>query len=127
MTPTSDAMPNPKRGEVWRVDFEPSIGAETRKVRPAVVLSLDGLGALPLRALVPLTSWQKHFEGAAWLVPVEAEPGSGLQRKSAADVFQVRAFDLSRFVSRVGTLDAAKTNEIAQAVARGLGVTPATK
>ena len=40
-------VPTPKRGEVWLVRFDPSAGAEIRKVRPAVVVNLDAIGAPP--------------------------------------------------------------------------------
>jgi len=56
--------PRPKRGEIWLVRFDPSIGAEIRKLRPAVVLSLDKIGRLPLRIVVPVTDWRPvlaHF------------------------------------------------------------------
>ncbi len=45
----------PNRGEVRFVDFDPSVGAEIQKVRPALVISLDSVGRLPLRLVVPLT------------------------------------------------------------------------
>ena len=51
-------MPMPLRGEVWKVNFSPSVGAEIQKVRPAVVLSLDVVGRLPLRIVVPITDWK---------------------------------------------------------------------
>jgi mRNA interferase MazF len=38
----------PQRGEVWLIDFDPAVGAEIRKLRPAVVLSVDAIGRLPL-------------------------------------------------------------------------------
>jgi mRNA interferase MazF len=46
----------PKRGEVWRVEFDPSRGAEIRKRRPAVVVSINAVGKLPLRVVVPITA-----------------------------------------------------------------------
>ncbi len=46
---------NPKRGEVWWVSLDPTRGAEMQKTRPAVVLSSNRLGRLPLRLVVPLT------------------------------------------------------------------------
>ena len=47
--------PTPRRGEVWLVDFNPQVGAEIAKARPAVVLNLDHVGRLPLRIVAPLT------------------------------------------------------------------------
>ncbi|MFI5455521.1 MAG: type II toxin-antitoxin system PemK/MazF family toxin [Isosphaerales bacterium] len=55
------SVPQPKRGEIWQVRFDPSIGAEIRKQRPAVVMNLDGIGKLPLRIVVPITDWQPAF------------------------------------------------------------------
>ena len=43
--------PTPSRGEVWLVDFDPAVGAEIQKVRPALVISLDSIGRLPLRSM----------------------------------------------------------------------------
>jgi hypothetical protein len=39
----------PQRGEIWTVQFDPSVGAEIRKHRPAVVCNLNAIGRLPLR------------------------------------------------------------------------------
>jgi mRNA interferase MazF len=54
-------VPGPLRGEVWLVDFDPAVGAEIRKLRPAVVLSLDTIGRLPLRMVVPVTDWKMAY------------------------------------------------------------------
>ena len=36
-----------KRGEVWLVNLDPTIGAEIKKTRPAVIISSDLVGVLP--------------------------------------------------------------------------------
>lgn len=94
----------PRRGEVWLVTLDPVIGSELRKTRPAVVVSRDEIGALPVRVVVPLTTWQEHFQSAAWLVPIEEEPQKGISRKSAADAVQVRSVSEQRLVKRLGEL-----------------------
>ena len=55
MLPTSRG--ERRRGEVWRVAFDPSVGGEIRKTRPAVVVSNDVANRILNRVeLVPLTS-----------------------------------------------------------------------
>ena len=46
--------PAPSRGEIWLVDFDPAVGAETRKLRPALIMSVNTIGRLPLRMVVPI-------------------------------------------------------------------------
>jgi mRNA interferase MazF len=37
---------NPKRGEIWLVNLDPTVGAEIKKTRPALVISSDFIGKL---------------------------------------------------------------------------------
>src|SRR3954462_11025807 len=85
-------VPAPKRGDVWLMDFDPSVGAEIRKIRPAVVISLDTVGRLPLRIVVPLTDWQDAFAKLPWFVHLPTSPANGLTKDSGADAFQVKWF-----------------------------------
>jgi len=43
-----------KQGEVWLVSLDPTVGAEIKKTRPAVIVNDDALGRLP-KIIVPLT------------------------------------------------------------------------
>lgn len=113
---------NPKRGEVWRVDFEPSRGAEIRKIRPALVVSRDDVGRLPLRVIVPLTSWQAPFASWPWMAKIEADATNGLINDSAADGFQPHSFSLDRFISHLGEVTPAQVEKVAQAVAAVVGM-----
>ena len=106
-----------KRGEVWLVDFNPTRGAEIQKIRPAVIISSDAVGKLPLRIIVPLTGWKATFDRLPWMIPVQPTPGSGLTKKSAADAFQVRSVSTARLVKRLGALSDAIMTAIAAGVA----------
>jgi len=106
-----------KRGEIWLINLDPSIGAEIRKTRPAVIVSSDAVGVLPLKVIVPLTDWKDRYRIAGWMVPVEASARNGLEKASAADTFQVRSLARERFVRRLGDMDEKQMSEIAQALA----------
>lgn len=105
-----------KRGEVWDVNLDPTIGAEIRKTRPCVIVSRDGLGALPLRVIVPLTEWDARFASAPWHVPVAKSRRSGLTKASSADAVQVRSIAVERLVRRRGQLDDATMRRITDAL-----------
>jgi mRNA interferase MazF len=49
-------MTNPKRGEIWLVDLNPTRGQEIQKTRPVVIISSDFLSPIPLRIIIPITS-----------------------------------------------------------------------
>jgi len=108
---------NPRRGEIWRVDLDPTRGAEMQKTRPAVVLSSDRLGRLPLRLIVPLTGWNERYALLAWMARVEVTKTNGLSKLSSADVFQTRGVSLERFDIRLGILSEAALVQIAKALA----------
>src|SRR5437868_13723338 len=95
-------MPNPLRGEIWIVGLDPAVGAEMQKTRPAIVVSSDVIGKLPLKLAVPVTAWQSQFAGNIWHVQIVADRQNGLSKDSAADVLQMRCVDLRRFSKRIG-------------------------
>ncbi|HET6575573.1 MAG TPA: type II toxin-antitoxin system PemK/MazF family toxin, partial [Fimbriiglobus sp.] len=90
--------PIPSRGEVWLIDFDPAVGSEIRKVRPAVVVSLDAIGRLPLRLVVPVTDWKPQYASYPWFTVVPADAANGLTKDSGADAFQTKSVALARFV-----------------------------
>jgi len=98
----STSNQNPKRGEIWDIDLNPTKGQEINKTRPAVVISSDGVGKLRLKIIVPVTEWQSSFEGNFWHVPLQPTVVNGLTKLSAADALQVRSLSLERFVNAEG-------------------------
>jgi mRNA interferase MazF len=115
-------VPAPKRGEVWLVDFDPAVGAEIRKVRPDVVISIDTIGRLPLRMVVPVTNWKPAYASLPWFVELPATTDNGLTKASGADAFQTMSVSERRFVRRLGEITATQLDEIASAIALCVGV-----
>jgi mRNA interferase MazF len=114
MSPSSEQV---RRGEVWWVNLDPTIGSEIKKIRPAVVVSSDAVGKLPLKVIVPLTDWQDSFRDNIWHVPIPCTPSNGLQKNSAADAFQVKNVSLLRFHQRAGQLTQSQLEEVVSAIA----------
>lgn len=93
-----------KRSEIWLVNLDPTIGAEIRKTRPAIIVNDDSLGILPLKVIVPITDWKRRYDKADWMVKIEADNFNNLSKNSVADCFQVRSVSERRLVKKVGQI-----------------------
>ena len=109
--------PNPRREEVWDINFDPTIGSEIRKIRPAVVISSDGTGHLPIKLVAPITGWQAQFSRNIWHIRIGPNRTNGLTKVSAIDTLQIRGVDVRRFISRRGRLNTTLMEEITAAIA----------
>jgi mRNA interferase MazF len=107
---------NPKRGEIWLVSFDPTIGAEIKKTRPAVVLSSDAVGRLPIKLVAPITDWKDYFSSNIWLVRIHPDSINGLSKVSAVDGLQLRGMDQRRFIRKLGEVTTDILEEIVLAV-----------
>lgn len=114
---SSISAKTPRRGEIWLVDFEPTRGAEIKKERPAIVLSSDAIGKLPVKLVAPLTGWKPAFAGSLWHVRVVPDKLNGLDKESSADVLQLRGVDVQRFIRYIGRVSPALMEEIVAAIA----------
>tara|TARA_E500000318_G_scaffold14854_4_gene14820 strand:+ start:28892 stop:29203 length:312 start_codon:yes stop_codon:yes gene_type:complete len=101
--------------------FDPAKGAEVRKSRPAVIMSIPAVGHLPLRIVVPITGWKDHWSTIPWLVKMKPTQRNGLTKVSAADAFQAKSLSIKRFQSKLGELSADEMEQIAAAVCLCVG------
>lgn len=104
------------RGEIWLINLDPTIGAEIMKSRPAVIVNVDEIGVLPLRVIVPITTWKEHYSKAPWLVKIEPGKANGLEKPSAVDAFQIRSLSVERFIQIIGRVDSETISAILEAV-----------
>lgn len=93
-----------KRSEIWLINLDPTIGAEIKKTRPAVIVSDDALGILPLKVIVPITDWKENYAAADWMVKIVPDTKNNLSKESSADCFQVRSVSQIRMVKKIGEL-----------------------
>ncbi len=106
-----------KRGEIWLVRLDPTLGAEIRKTRPVVVVNSDAIGVLPIRLVAPLTEWKDYFAQNLWHVKLLPNKANGLTKPSAVDRLQLRAVDTVRFVRRIGSVSEVVMTMIVKAIA----------
>lgn len=112
-----------KRSEIWLINLDPTIGAEIQKIRPAIVVSDDSMGVLPLRVIVPITDWKDRYEVANWMVKIEPDTENNLTKISSADCFQIRSVSKERFIKRKGFISDSIMEEIELALAHVLKIT----
>ena len=105
-----------KRGEVWWVNFEPSVGGEIRKKRPAVIISNDAANKYLNRVqVVPLTSKVERVYPSEALVTVDDR-----QNKAMAD--QLTTVSKQRLINRAGRLTHADMRKVEHVVKVQLGL-----
>ena len=105
-----------KRGEVWWVAFDPALGSEIQKTRPAIIVSNDSANRnLKRVVVVPLTS------NTARVFPGEARVSvAGEFCKAMSD--QVMAADKLRLKEKLATLSKSDMLEVEQAICVHLGL-----
>jgi mRNA interferase MazF len=105
-----------RRGDVWWVDFDPALGSEIRKTRPAVIVSNDIANAALNRVqVVPLTSSTDR------IYPSEAVVSAGGQQsKAMAD--QLTTVSKERIKRRLGALSRADMQAVDRVVKIQLGL-----
>jgi mRNA interferase MazF len=94
-----------KRGEVYWVNLDPTIGSEINKTRPALIVSPDDMNEiLPRVIIAPLTSQGQ---------PLGCRPKVQFEGKSARILLdQLRTVDKLRLVSKMGQIELAKWHPI---------------
>ena len=97
-------MASIKRGELFLVNFDPTVGAEAKKTRPAVVVSNDINNVhSPIVSISPITSNVTRVYSFEVEIPADI---AGLKKRSKIMVNQTRAVDRSRLMKRLGHLPA---------------------
>lgn len=114
-------MTTPRRGEIYLVNFDPTVGSEIRKTRPALVLQNDIANRhSPITIVAAISS---KFEDP--LYPTEvliAQPEGGLGVDSVALLNQIRSIDRQRLTKRLGAVRPATMDKVERAMQISLGL-----
>jgi mRNA interferase MazF len=111
---------NINQGEIWLVKFFPQVGSEIAKLRPAVVVSHNEIGRLPLKTIVPITDWKDNYSYYPWIIQIVSDTKNGLSKISGIDCFQVKNFSNERFDKQIGSVDDATLRKIHTTIAKTL-------
>jgi mRNA interferase MazF len=117
------SMPNGnlryRRGEIWWVNLDPTVGNETAKKRPCVILQNDiGNARSNTTMVAPLLKGSKTYP---FVVNVVATAANGLDESRGIHLEQMRVVDDRRIDNKLGMLEEKYWREIEQAVGIVLG------
>ena len=110
-----------KQGEIWQIKLDPVIGAEMKKTRPALIISVDALGKLPLKIIAPITEWKDNYGNYPWMVKIVPSTKNGLIKESAIDCFQIRSVSVERLTAFVGAIEPEIITQVQAAIIKVIG------
>lgn len=110
-----------RRGDIWLVNLDPTIGHEIRKTRPAIIVQNDiGNEYSPTTIVAPLTT-----KGLEKTYPIQVtldEKNSNLKRPAKALLDQVRAIDKRRLIKKQGSVSKTAMSKVDEALRISLGL-----
>lgn len=111
----------PKRGEIYLVSFDPAVGAEIRKTRPALILQNDiGNRYSDTTIVAAITS-----SGDEKLYPTEVlieAVKTGLKNDSVVLLNQIRTIDKGRLIEKIGSVETETMERVNRAIDISLGL-----
>lgn len=121
-------MSDCRRGEIWQVEFDPQLGAEIQKRRPALILSVDQLNRSPagIVIVIPGTSTALENPKTGELLfgycKVDPTAFNGLKKTTYFVAQQIKSASVLRLVTKMGMLESSYRKTIADRVAQILGL-----
>jgi len=113
-------------GEVWWVSFDPAVGPEIKKVRPAVVVSAPHTLELDVRVVVPIRERKDWHARFSLLIPIDPSPTNGVTKDGSADTSQMKSVSrVDRFKGFRGRLSPEDLAEVYAGIRLCLGLTDA--
>ena len=110
-----------KRGDIWTVSLDPTIGHEIKKLRPAIIIQNDiGNKYSPMTIIAPITS--QHTEKVFPIEVLITKENAEIEKTSKVLLNQIRAVDKERLIKRIGRLDEDTVEKVNEALKVSLGL-----
>lgn len=110
-----------KRGEIWLVNLDPTVGHEIKKSRPGIIIQNDiGNKYSPMIIIAPITS-----QNIEKIYPIEVfltKQNCGLDKDSKVLLNHIRAVDKRRLIKKIGEADEEALEKIDEAIKISLGL-----
>jgi mRNA interferase MazF len=103
---------NYRLGSIWLVNFDPSIGTEIRKTRPAIIVSGTLFNQRRKVTVLPITSSSPDSKLLPVVVALEPDPNNGLTTDSFIVCIDPMTFDKQRLVRQLGILNSDKIRQV---------------
>jgi mRNA interferase MazF len=118
---TAQRTIQPIRGDIYLVNFDPTIGSEISKTRPALIIQNDIANEnSPVTIIAAITS---KFDDRLYPTEVRIDPpDGGLKTISVVLLNQIRTIDRQRLIRRIGAIGSEKLNEVDRAIQISLGL-----
>jgi len=114
-----------KQCEIWVLDFDPTIGQEIQKTRPALVVSNSyyniGSGTI---FVIPLTSYQEKYENSPFHISLKEYEVKGLKTESSLAMSQFRSVSKLRFKHKIAEVDESILIEVGKRLVSILQIDP---
>jgi mRNA interferase MazF len=106
------ASSNYRLGSIWLVNFDPSVGTEIRKTRPAIIISGTLFNQRRKVTVLPITSSAPDSRLLPVVVSVEPDSTNGLATNSFIVCVDPMTFDKQRLVKQLGVLNTDKISQV---------------
>ena len=114
-------MADPRRGELWWVDWSPGRGSEQSGRRPALVIQTDAANSNPRYPNTIVLTVSTRGRQVPTHVRLAATPQTGLSAPCFVKAEQVLTISKCRLDQRIGAVDEATMEQVAEALLLALG------
>jgi mRNA interferase MazF len=120
--PQRQQIINIKRGEIYLVSFDPTVGHEIKKIRPALIIQNDIGNHYGLLTIVAAITSKVSPVPYPVEVVMEASGANGLSIRSAIRLDQIRTVDRQRLIKCLGVIDPGTLAKVNRAIQISLGL-----